>query len=1067
MAGDPWAAFDGVPAAGGAGAPAAAADPWAAFDGVPSASAPVANAVPASAAPVLQPGQRTGMMANIGAGLQGAGAAAVNAASDPVGYLIGKPAVALGTGAYNLGARVFGYDKLSPEKMNALLDDGPGPGDRLVASLNRAGGAPLPSDVVPGSDAERYVRAGIEGAAGMAMLGPMGGARAAAGTLSTGTLSGLGAQAAQDALPADLAPAGSVLAGIAAPMAPHVAIAGVRGVVNPVRNALADYATPAAGRAAPVLNEQGLPMVGSNEQVVSATPGQARMAGQALNQAASDPVAARAAAATVVESVPGENPTTFQATRDAGLGMLEAQVSRGGPAERQAAFVARAAQQNDARVGVLRQVGGDGTPAALPAEAVRQADALDARTAADVQARQATADRAVQQAGALTQARTAAQEAAARQAADAMGGNLPAGSDAQVGAAVRAPVDAANQAAKTQERAAWNAIDPDGTLGVSMAPIKAGAQDILGEMSPNAAPPVGNEAGIFQTASHLPEVQSFRDLGALRSRLTDAIRQERGPQGDPQAVRRMSMLLDRVHQSMDAGFQGDAAAAQAAKAGGMSEATAAQKQGMEAARDAWYADRDAAARTTAQSAAADGGSAGRDAASGPGGVPPVGGSQVPPRGQLGAAAGGQDVQGGTPLGITYDQAAADRYAGARQATRDRAETFKDAPGVGTILQGGPTAGTFRTPDSAVPNIIVKVGPQGADTARAYLAAGGSPQALSDAAAFSVRQAATNADGTLDPARIGSWMRQRQSFLSQAPEAAARFQAVADAHTALQEGRTGAAATLKGATKLAQDSVNEATARRATAIKDNQRSALGQFTGDAEPSARIGQMLSDKVGGAASIAQLVDSVKANPDALAGARAAAADYIQRELIGNTRTAAGEEAGIKADRFQTFMKASAPALEVLMTPEQMTGLRSVAASLERTNLRTQVGVGSPTAQYTAGRFNSLLTTVGGKLASYGAAGAGGAAGSVFGPGGTMLGSLAGKALGDAVQAAREAGLQNVEHLKAEALLNPALYRALTANVTPQNQASLMAGLTAQLRRTSLVSASRAGQQDDRRRQ
>ncbi len=60
-----------------------------------------------------------------------------------------------------------------------------------------------------------------------------------------------------------------------------------------------------------------------------------------------------------------------------------------------------------------------------------------------------------------------------------MGGNLPAGSDAQVGAAVRAPVDAANQAARVQERAAWDAIDPDGSLAVNMQPIKAGAQDAM------------------------------------------------------------------------------------------------------------------------------------------------------------------------------------------------------------------------------------------------------------------------------------------------------------------------------------------------------------------------------------------------------------------------------------------------------------------------------------------------------------------------------------------------------------------------------------------------------------
>ncbi|HEY0202980.1 MAG TPA: hypothetical protein VGC15_02350, partial [Acetobacteraceae bacterium] len=194
---DGWDVFDapGGSSGGGPGraAPAAAAprdDGWGAFD------APVVNGVPAGApapvqaGPALQPGQRTGMLANVGAALQEGAAGAINIASDPVGNIIGKPLVALGTGAYNLGARALGYQPLSPAQMNAALDDGPGPGDRLVAGLDRAVGAPTPGDVVPGTDAQRYARAGVQGAMGMAALGPLGGVRQAAGTLATGALSG-------------------------------------------------------------------------------------------------------------------------------------------------------------------------------------------------------------------------------------------------------------------------------------------------------------------------------------------------------------------------------------------------------------------------------------------------------------------------------------------------------------------------------------------------------------------------------------------------------------------------------------------------------------------------------------------------------------------------------------------------------------------------------------------------------------------------------------------------------------------------------------------------------------
>ncbi len=60
---------------------------------------------------------------------------------------------------------------------------------------------------------------------------------------------------------------------------------------------------------------------------------------------------------------------------------------------------------------------------------------------------------------------------------------------------------------------------------------------------------------------------------------------------------------------------------------------------------------------------------------------------------------------------------------------------------------------------------------------------------------------------------------------------------------------------------------------------------------------------------------------------------------------------------------------------------------------------------------------------------------------------------ALGKAIQAARQAGIDNVAHLTTEAMLNPTLAKILMAKVTPQNEGTIMASLTAQLRRMSLV--------------
>lgn len=81
-----------------------------------------------------------------------------------------------------------------------------------------------------------------------------------------------------------------------------------------------------------------------------------------------------------------------------------------------------------------------------------------------------------------------------------------------------------------------------------------------------------------------------------------------------------------------------------------------------------------------------------------------------------------------------------------------------------------------------PAIIVRVGPAGADVAKMHLHHGGSTDTLIEAAALSLRKAAT-VHGLLDPARYSVWMHQRLAFLSEIPDAAAIFGTIDDAqHT---------------------------------------------------------------------------------------------------------------------------------------------------------------------------------------------------------------------------------------------------------------------------------------------
>ncbi len=1440
---DGWDAFNG-PATSGPipqgiaaqpGSSGQGSDGWAAFDAPVVNGAPAGQPAPTSAAaPVLQPGQRTGYAANAAAGVAQAAGGVVNAASDPFGTLIGKPLVALGTGAYNLGARAFGYQPASPELMNALLDDGPGPGDKLVSAAARAAGAPDPANVVPGSMGERYLRAGVGGAASLALMGPGGGVSGTAGMASLGALSGVGSQAASDAAPDDLKPAAGVLGGVVAPMVPAAGLAGVRSAAGVLARPLLDYVSPAVGAQRNALHDAatgGQPLTSEGGSPLMASANQARAAGDRLQAMSSDPAALRQAldAAPPMATTPDgrpAGPTAFQLTRDAGLQEAERRAANGPAA---ADFQARAAAQNDMNVEAVRGIADGADPAALPAALQHQADEQAALHDARVdQVSQRMADD-MAQVQAQAQATCAGLGQRADQALQAIGGDLPAGSDAQVGAALRAPLDAAYQGARGGEAALWNAIDPDGKLNVNMTPVRARAQQIAASVGPNAAPLAGDEGAIMRTAAALPDVQSFGDLKDLRQRVTDAIRQERQANGSTPAVARMSQLLDGVHDAMAGAANGAEMAPAASPAGGaqvaapnvggqvftpsgqrvgvryevadagdlvtshnqdmtpnpafppelqprqrdraasevqvaniasrlqperlgasstvadgapivgpdgivesgngrvmalrrayqadgpqaasyrdwlagqghdttgmqqpvlirrrttdmtpeqrvafagegststtlamsateraagdarrlpdnvlqqvqpgdvagpgnrdfvrgflqhavepgqegafvtadgalsqdgasrvraalvhraygdqglsaalaettdptarvmagamqdaagpmarlrsgiqagqvdpavdiapaLVEATRAVQQARQRGisladvvgqRDAFnhvspqaegllraaygsdlsgkmsqgdfakllgdYAQRAGEQSTTAnlfganlsadellQGSVARYGKAAnvgsRDAAAYAGPAGPVDGaggrgSREPGYGPTGqeasSASSSQRGEAGsrvleTPsLAPNFDSAAAERYAAARQATKDRAGTFKNAPGVGGVLQPGPTSGTFRTPDSAVPAAIVKVGPAGADTASAYLRAGGTAEGLADAAAFSLRQAAMK-DGVLNPAAYARWAKERQSFLSQIPDAAARFGAAADAAQAARVGGTAVDAQLAQAAKVAQRTINDATAARATAIKASQDGVVKGLLGGADPVQQVGAILKSKTA-ERDAAQLDRLTENDPDARAGLRRAVAEYILRDLKGNEASATGTETVLNGNGLQTFLRNSGPALRHIMAPADMTALQGVADSLASVGLSRRRGgagaapdAGQPTSFLQHAAHQMFGVVVGG--------GPGAAIGSaIAGPLGATVGAGMGGAVGKALQAARDAGIRNTDHLVSQALLDPALIRVLLAKATPQNQASLMGTLASRLRQVSLVSAVQAGNQQD----
>ena len=438
---------------------------------------------------------------------------------------------------------------------------------------------------------------------------------------------------------------------------------------------------------------------------------------------------------------------------------------------------------------------------------------------------------------------------------------------------------------------------------------------------------------------------------------------------------------------------------------------------------------------------------------------------------LGDGAAGQGDAGGTgaaasaqssavldqpKLTPNFDEATRQRTLAADKFyANDYKRVFKDAPGVGTILKKGQTAGSFATPDALVPNVIVKSGPQGADFAKAYMAAGGDGERLANAAAYKLRQTPgmIRQDGTLDPGKAARFIQDHASFLSQTPDVAKRFKTAALAQREVDR------LTAQQA-KAFDDSVNQAIKERAQASKALQAGPIGKFLGEGDVPTLVGRIVNDKALGLANAKALKAAIGNDPEVMAGLERAVGALIHRDYTGNALGATSGSYGLKSDQLQTLIRTKEPVLRELLSDEGFGRFRKVADSLERSRLSMDgntVGGGSDSAQKVGGVTRTLLGKIGGTLFEKGAGvGIGTGAGTlVAGLPGAAIGGNVGGMIHSIISAARAAGIENVNRLEAEALLNPNLARILYAKVNPQNEKALGNALASQLRRISLVAA------------
>lgn len=1041
-------------------------------------------------------------------------------------------------------------------------------GARIGHALGEATGF-QPEEVTastPGERISRGVGAGLAG--GLVPLG--GGARTVAGLirdLAIGAGSGAGSAGLVEAAPEPLKPVAGLVGGLLGGVATH---GGLKATGAPLR-----AAGEAVGRIGEKMVAGVLPADAAltAEMGVPASGSTARQAAETLRSRATSPATvAQMLAQGAEEIVPGSRPTTFQATGDMGLGQLERQVATRAPDE----FLARQAEQENARVGVLQDIQKDADPNAVATTLRTNLDTLDAETQAHVDS--------------LT-------EAAQARAASLGGTSTP----EALGADVRTAITEAETAARAREGALWRAIDPEGDLTGNMVGTREAAQRISGEIPKTAKPMAGEEAAIFEAARTLPALGPVGDLTALRSRLSTEMRNELIANGRSPTYARLAQLRGAIQDNLSSTIAHqvateDAAVAQGALAAGESVGARIQAW-VDDYRQRKVADAEAGGGAGPGAIAADAarGGAGPDgaglpAARGPGGAagdqglpggPPVtpafrrwfgaskavggegeprvfyhgspadkigafdptkigqreagwhgdgiyftpsrtmaesyrgetGGSitpaflklekpfvwdltnwdrqsdtiarirklfpELPPEAEaIGAAGIKPDLQAeftsrlkgagydgvlvmshegdqvpvvheavvfeptqvriaraDGDLGPTFDEAAAQRLAEATAATRERAKTFGMAPVSPVTAKAGPSD-IYRLAEARTPEKFFHPGADAFAHMQALYAAVGKEagtRLMGEYAAMSLRRAAMREDGTLDPARFARWVRAHDDALrALPPDIKATF---SDAASAARE-------------------VAQATAQRAQGLKAAQAGALGRLIGRTEPE-DVTRTVGSILGGQTAVAdfrRLAQIVRQDPDAMLGLRQAVVDHMLSRVLSNAEAATTGVNALKGDTFQTFFNRARPALAQVFTPAEVDSMGAVARDVQRTRrsiAATKLPGGSNTPQDLAGGMglklgHGALRTV---LNAFAAAGGFELHGSI-GAVGALLGSVA-------LQALRDAGVQRVDQLVTQAMLEPRVARALLQRFPEKPNVGAGLRLADALRRSAAATA------------
>ena len=940
---------------------------------------------PAPAPAPGAPQPRSGGFNNFTAGLN-------NALYSIAGFPVDAANTALRIGAAGVNAAT-GSDIQLPENTVG--------GRQSIADAFGQVGVTDPANVVPANNFELSLRAGGEGAgyavapelvfAQLSKLGIVG-AKAqqlmgqifgeartigsTTGNMVAGATGGMGAQIAADAAPEEWKGTAALGGGLTG--------AGV--------GTLATQLPRLAGAGSRAVGDFLAPFTqGGREQ----------MAGRQLREGATSPGAViDAISSAPAEVVPGSKSTTFQMTGDMGIGGME----RGAAANNPVEFMQRRADQNAARIGAIEGMQPTGAPETIVTAVRSHMKQIDDELEA-----------AVTDATRTAQGKVAAIGQGA--APDVAGGNI------------RNSLEAARTAAKARERALWDAVDPDGTLALSTTATKAQTASIIKEMPASAKPPEGEEAAIMGAVRQFGDTMPFSEITALQSRIKTQMRVERMANGESAAYRRLTRLNTAIQKDLETAIAGKVQQeARAVDAGEMDlEQTAAFR--VNQWLDDWQSkqsqaaaglDDTAAARTTARGRAF-GGSGVSGAAS---------------EAKLGfggpARSSGLSSNAGQP---NFDRAALDRLTTARQATKQRVETFDNST-LGPIRRRPGTTSPYDMPVSAVPAQIFNPSPKSVDALRSYRAAVGNGPALTqlqDYAIDRLRKLALREDGTFDPSKVASWRRSHADVLRSFPQLDA---SLADA-------------------ARASETLSSVVASREAARAEAQRGMLGRIMGLNSPddvTRAVGSILG-RQDSQNLMMKLVMALGKSPEAKEGLRKAVVDHVLGRFVGNTEAATSRMGTIKSDQLQTFINQNKGALRIAgFGDDELKMMDNIAEDLQRAN-RSLASVRLPGGSNTtqdmiasrAGKDGSVMLKI--LLASAGSgAGVGMLSNSMTGAA-AMLGA-------GVVGAMRQKGIHTVEDLVKDALLNPERARLLLMKASPGNIKLAGPSMIQQYRRAALAS-------------